>query len=88
MTQNLDQNTFIKFLIKNYESHILSYGEMLKDVSINRKDYIKVLGEEFTDWHKNNCREELNECKSWLKDLVKEQTYLNQGLNPPYCYPY
>ena len=88
MKQNLDQNTFNKNLIQNCESYISSYSEMLKDVSINRKEFINLFGEVNTDWYKNSCREELNNCKSCLKDLVKEQTYLNQGLNQPYCYPY
>ena len=84
----MEDNNHLKSLIRNYEEYIKSYGEMLKDVSMNRKQYENILGTEFVDWYKNNCREELNECKFRLKELVKEQTYLNQGLNPPYCYTY
>lgn len=84
----MENNNFLKSLIRNYEEHIKSYGEMLKDVSIKRKEYDMLFGIEFTDWFKNDCREQLNECKNFLKDLVKEQTYFNQGFNPPFCYPH
>jgi hypothetical protein len=71
-------------LIKNAEERVLSYKQLLEEVSRNKKIFS---GEDdLIVWFKNLLREAKNFEQNRLKDLVEEKTYLNSGLNPPYCY--
>ncbi|MBD3195134.1 MAG: hypothetical protein GF317_08775 [Candidatus Lokiarchaeota archaeon] len=71
----------LKELIKNSEQRVKEYKELLSNVFRN-KDI------DYPDWYKQLLRENKNREEVWLKELVKEKTYENQGLNPPFCYKY
>jgi len=58
------------------------------------KDYKVMLGglfkdknTDYPDWYKDLLREGKTSHERTLKELVLNQKYLREGLNPPYCYP-
>jgi hypothetical protein len=71
----------LKEMIRNSEQRVKEYKEMLSEVFRN-KDI------DYPDWYKQLLRDNKNHEESWLKELVKEKTYENQGLNAPFFYKY
>lgn len=66
----------MKEIIKNCENRLVSYKQLLSEFA--RLDV--------PDWYKELLRENKNNEQVYLKKLVEERTYENEGLNPPYCY--
>lgn len=76
--------TDLKLIIKNAEVRIKEYSELMKDIGMNKQIFDP--NDEFVIWFRSYVRELLNEEKVRLKDMVEEQTHINQGLNPPSFY--
>jgi hypothetical protein len=69
----------LKEYIKNSELRVKEYKELLSNL-------FKDKNTEYPDWYKQSLRDNKNFEELNLKELVKEQTNINQGLNPPFCY--
>jgi len=65
----------MKELIKNSELRLVSYKKLLAEFARTAPD-----------WYKELLRENKNNEQVYLKKLVEEKTYENEGLNPPFCY--
>ena len=77
----------MKNLIKNTEERIAWYKTQLGNISRYKKDYIdEDISKEDYEWYKDYIRDQKSTNERFLKELVEEQTYLNQGLNPPFYY--
>ena len=64
------------------ERRILWYKTELEAVSRDGSE------DELKGWYKSHLREMLNIEKAWLKRIIEEKTYENQGLNPPFLNKY
>jgi len=69
----------LKELIKNSEERSISYKKLLEELYKNKIN---------VEWYNNLLRESKNFEQSWLKKLVEEKRYENEGLNPPFFYLY
>lgn len=71
-------------LIRNSEQRLLNYKKLLEEVNKNKDIYNP--NDDFIIWYKDFLRENKNREQIWLRNLIEEKTYINQGLNPPFCY--
>jgi hypothetical protein len=77
--------TELKELIKNSNERVTDYKNLLEEVY---KDKITFpLDNDLVNWYKSFLRENKNLEQNLLKQLVKEKTFENEGLNPPFYYP-
>ena len=77
----------MKNLIKNTEERVAWYKSQLENISRYKKEYVaEDISKEDYDWYKEYIRDQKSTNERFLKSLVEEQTNLNQGLNPPFCY--
>jgi hypothetical protein len=74
----------LKILIKNCEERFIWYKKELENLHKDKEHYNPE--SEWTKWFKEHLRECKNDEEINLKEHREEQTYLRQGLNPPYCY--
>ncbi len=81
----MDLEWDLKIAIKNSEQRLINFKKLLEEV--HRDKDIFPSDDKFVKWFKTFLRENKNEEQENLKRLIKEKTYENQGLNPPYCYP-
>lgn len=81
---NVEYHTHLKNLVRNNEDRYIDSKKQLEDLFKSSKSYTK----EDLDWLKEFWRESKNTAESELKQNQKELTYYNQGMNPPFCYPY
>ena len=70
----------LKELIKRAEERYVWADQELQRL------YRMGLGKSDPGWIKD-LKDTRNWDEAWLKTLREEQTHLNQGLNPPFCYP-
>jgi len=75
----------LKTLIKNSEERVVDYKKMLEEVHKDKINFPP--NSELTVWYKTFLRENKNSEQLWLKELIEERTYENEGLNPPFYYP-
>lgn len=75
----------LKTLIKNAEERVADYKKMLEDVHKDKINFPPTY--EQIVWYKSLLRENKNSEQIWLKKLIEQKTYENEGLNPPCCYP-
>jgi succinate dehydrogenase flavin-adding protein (antitoxin of CptAB toxin-antitoxin module) len=83
----LSDREFLKWRISEAEKNKADYEALMKDVGMNRENYGIKGNPEFYEGYKAMLREQLNEVKHTLKLLQEDMYYLNQGMNPPFCYP-
>jgi DNA-binding protein YbaB len=81
---NIDYHTHLKTLVRNSEDRYIDSKKQLEDLF----KYSKLYDKEDLDWLKEFWRESKNKAESELKQNQKELTHYNQGMNPPFCYPY
>jgi hypothetical protein len=74
----------LKGLIQRSETRFLYYKKALEDMHKDKEHFLpKDIN---TTEFKDILRELKNQEDIWLNSLREEQTYLRQGLNPPYTY--
>ena len=76
----------LKQLIANTEQRFISYKGMLEDVNRNRDIFPPE--DEGVIKYKEMLRENKNSEQVYLKKMIEEKRNENEGLNPPWCYPY
>lgn len=74
----------LKTLIHHAETRFADYKKLLEDVS--RDKAVFPPDNETVAWYKALIREQKNQEQSWLKKLVEEKRFENEGMNPPFCY--
>jgi hypothetical protein len=74
----------LKDLIRNAEARFIWYKNEIEAVGRDRVNF--PLTDELVVWYKAHLRESKNNEEIWMKNLVKEKQYENQGLNPPFTY--
>jgi hypothetical protein len=67
----------LKILIKSSEDRYVSYKKILEEM-------YKISG--IPEWFREILRDGKNVEQGWLKKLVEEKSFENDGLNPPFCY--
>jgi hypothetical protein len=72
----------MKELIKNTEARYINYSKLLEELFKEKSLY---LIDEFNSY-RLLLKENRNIEELLLKNLLKEQEYLNEGCNPPYFY--
>ncbi len=75
----------LKELIKRSEERYIDYKKQIEDAHRNKDQYNKVDPELFESF-KLLLRDLKNSEEKWLKGLVEEKKFENEGLNPPFCY--
>ncbi len=73
-----------KTLIANSERRLVCFKKQLELVNIDQTAFAKTCV--LADWYKQLLRENKNNEQLWLKKMVEERRYANEGLNPPFCY--
>ena len=76
----------LKELISNAEKRYIWYKTELENTFKDKVSFPK--DDELSEWYKSLLREGKNISESTLKTLVNEKKNENDGLNPPFCYPY
>lgn len=74
----------LKQIIKNTEERLISYKKLLEESNRDKKSF--PINDELVEWYKSLLREYKNLDQNFLKKLIEEKTYENEGLNPPFCY--
>ena len=73
---------YIKTLIKHAEDRMIDYKKQLEEIGKNKE----LRQCEDVAWYKEILRELKNSDESWLKKLIEEKRYFNEGMNPPFMY--
>ena len=82
----MEQDNFLRKLIKTTEERYLSYKKMLEYMF---KDKISFpLNDINVEWYKELLRDGKNQEEGILKELRLELEYHRSGLNPPTFYKY
>lgn len=82
----MSSEDFLKHLVRFSEERYIWYGKQLEWIHKDREVWPP--DDEFTIWYKAWNKELKNNEEKWLKQNREELTYLRQGMNPPFCYPY
>lgn len=77
---------FLKHLVRFSEERFIWYKSQLQRIHKDREVWSP--DDEFTILYKGWIKELENNEEKWLKKNREELTYLRQGMNPPFCYPY
>ena len=80
----LPAEEFNKLSITFLEKIIKDYKDMLQDVFKTGKTW--QCSAEDLEWYKGELRDAKNMLETMHKEMVEEQRYLREGLNPPFCY--
>lgn len=84
--QKMSEEDFLKHLVRFSEERYIWYGKQLEWIYKDKE--IWPPDDEFTKWYKAWIKELESSEQKWLRTNREELTYLRQGLNPPFCYPY
>lgn len=73
-------------MINEIEIRHTNYKKLLEEINRDKVNFPPA--DELVAWYKELVRDFKNSNEKWLKKLVTERAYENQGLNPPNYYPY
>jgi len=86
MEREIEYRTSLKKFVRNAEEYYLWYRDELERFYKLKLDKVfPEMEESIKEWM-GHLKEMKNFSEKRLKELRTEMEYLNQGLNPPYCY--